>query len=75
MVEMGVREQEVAVDLAVLAQLDAEGPEAGAGIQDHEMRAAANLDASSVSAVADVFAARTGNGAAHAVEVDHDIVG
>src|SRR3546814_2985159 len=60
-VVMGVGEEDVSLEGAVLAELLAERPQARSGVEDQQLVAATHLDAGSVAAIPRVTFAWTGD--------------
>lgn len=73
-IPMGVREEQIRGQ-RLARELESEPAQAAPGIEDEPFRAAAQLDAGSVTAVFHGLRSRRGNGPAHAPEVDGECGG
>src|SRR3546814_15840081 len=72
-VVMGVGEEDVSLEGAVLAELLAERPQARSGVEDQQLVAATHLDAGSVAAIPRVTFAWTGDRATGSPKTDKKI--
>src|SRR5204862_5938227 len=75
MVEMGVGEIDVYVERRLARQVQPQGADAGAGVEDQPPPARSDLEARGIAAIAGIFRSGAGYRAAHAPEADLQTLG